>query len=122
MITSPAEAIRFAITSGAYTGWTGLPDNDGRDYFMCLALFKLRELGYVSLDAYTEAREATYQRLGPKAVTINNMFVDQGLGFPHPTDEWPEARAMALKWFNDLADELDNSTAGVDASATNEEA
>lgn len=120
MITSPAEAIRFAITSGAYTGWTGLPDPEGYDYFMCLALEKLFRSRDVSHDAYLAAQRAIYQRLGSEVTHLAKLFREQGRDVPCPSKDSPWARDMALKWFNDLADELDKSTAGVEASTTNE--
>lgn len=106
MSEQAAAAIRHAITSGAYTGWLGVSDTQYRDYFMCIALAKIKP------DGWEEARVAIYKRLSPNDEDrilkdeLSALYAPAEI--PGPRTRCTKTRQRALDWFEALATELEN--------------
>lgn len=104
MSKQAAAAIRHAIKSGAYTGWLGIRDSTYNDYFMCIALSKIKP------DGWEEARDAIDRKLSH---LYDPMLVDElravygPAEIPAPRIRCAKTRQIALDWFEALATDLE---------------
>ena len=107
MSKQAAEAIRRMIRDGNYTGWTGRPDSECHDYFMCHALSKVKPDGWSEAVNFITGRIRS--ECGDGVTTLSNLFWEK-LGVSIPSVQGPcyDTRRLALEWFEAIAVELEN--------------